>query len=135
MLDDKAAYEAVSRAVQQTREATGEAPTSEEPIVEDFGNLTAEPLLKFAEAAAVHIERCGAEVQLEATKLAGDCQRLANNIREVARGQADAILRATKRNRKAAAGLTTIRDEFRTDVAEEIAAFQEQDKAADAAAA
>jgi hypothetical protein len=129
MLDDKEAYHAVARAVQQTREATGEAPTSEAPVVEDFGNLSAEPLLKFAEAAAVHIERCGAEVQLEATKLAADCQRLANDIREVAAGQADAILRATKRNRKAAAALTTIRDEFREDVEQEIATVQKLDKA------
>jgi hypothetical protein len=116
------ALDAVANAVQATREATGEAPTADErPVVEDFGNLSAEPLLKFCEAAAVQIEQAGTEIAQEGARLEADCQRLAEEIRHVAEAQAKAIRRNTARTRTAAVAVTQIRDAFRDDLAKELA--------------
>jgi hypothetical protein len=104
---EQEALDAVANAVQVTREATGEAPTAaERPVVEDFGNLSAEPLLKFCEAAAVQIEQAGTEIAQEGARLEADCQRLAEEIRHVAEAQAKAIRRNTARTRTAAVAVT-----------------------------
>jgi hypothetical protein len=111
------ALDAVANAVQVAREASDETVTTE--VLEDFGKLSAEPLLKFCEAAAVQIEKSGMEVMEEGNRLHSDCIGLAGEIRTAAREQAEAILRQTNRARKAAMGITALRDEFRTDVKQE----------------
>jgi hypothetical protein len=129
------AYNAVAEAVQSAREAVGEAPTTQGHVVEDFGKLSAEPLLKFCEAAAVQIEQVGHEIRDEGNRLSADCERLATDIRHVAEEQAKAIRRNTSRTRKAAVAMTEIRDEFRADLEAERAEIDELRKEAEQAIA
>lgn len=124
------ALDAVAEAVRAAHEASGQAVTldpKDEAIV-DFGNLSAEPLVKFAEAAAVHIEQVGEEILNEGAKLNQDCIRLASDIRNVAKAQAEAIRANCARTRAAAKGLMAIRDEFRADIARELEAVRAREE-------
>jgi hypothetical protein len=106
-----AAVEAAVRNV--TTLAEEPQQSSKEPA--DFGKLGGDAVLKYSEAAAVHIEQVGREILEDAQRKFSDCQRLADDIRGAAEAHAIAINAHTARSRMAATGMTDIRDTFRAD--------------------
>lgn len=101
---------AVSSAVSEAEQAQTEAK------VQDFAALGAQAILKYAEASAVTVEQTGDEVMNDAQRLRDECFHLAEDIRHVARIQAQAVQRAMDRNREAAQGVTALRKAFHEDI-------------------
>jgi len=87
--------------------------------VQDFAALGATAILKYAEASAVTCEQTGDEVMNDAQRLRDECMQLAEDIRHVARIQAQAVQRAMDRNREAAQGVTALRKAFHEDITKE----------------
>jgi hypothetical protein len=87
--------------------------------VQDFAVLGAQAILKYAEASAMTCEQTGTEVMADAQRLREECVQLAEDIRHVARIQAQAVQRAMDRNREAAQGITALRKAFHADISKE----------------
>jgi hypothetical protein len=87
--------------------------------VQDFGALGAQAILKYAEASAMTCEQTGTEVMADAQRLRDECMQLAEDIRHVARLQAQAVQRAMDRNKEAAQGITALRKAFHDDISKE----------------
>jgi hypothetical protein len=90
-----------------------------ESKVQDFAQLGASAILKYAEASAMTCEQTGAEVMADAQRLRDECMQLAEDIRHVARIQAQAVQRAMDRNKEAAQGVTALRKAFHEDITKE----------------
>ena len=87
--------------------------------VQDFAALGAQAILKYAEASAMSCEQTGDEVLNDGQRLRDECYHLAEDIRHVARIQAQAVQRAMDRNREAAQGVTGLRKAFHEDISRE----------------
>jgi hypothetical protein len=92
--------------------------------VQDFALLGAQAILKYAEASAMTCEQTGTEVMDDAQRLRDECMQLAEDIRNVARIQAQAVQRAMDRNKEAAKGVTALRKIFHEDIAKERAELE-----------
>jgi hypothetical protein len=90
-----------------------------EARVQDFAELGAQAILKYAEASAISCEQTGDEVLKDGQRLRDECYHLAEDIRHVARIQAQAVQRAMDRNREAAQGVTGLRKAFHEDISRE----------------
>jgi hypothetical protein len=92
---------------------------SEQNKVQDFAELGAQAILKYAEASAIAIEQTGDEVLKDAEKVRDACFGLAEDIRHVARVQAQAVQRAMERGREVGMGTTALRKAFHADISKE----------------
>jgi len=92
--------------------------------VQDFAVLGAQAILKYAEASAMSCEQTGDEVLNDGQRLRDECYHLAEDIRHVARIQAQAVQRAMDRNREAAQGVTGLRKAFHEDINRERAEIE-----------
>lgn len=110
--------------VRTVESAITEAKQIQNDKVQDFAQLGAQAILKYAEASARRIEEAGDEIIAEAEAAKTECYQLAEDIRHAARVQAAAVERAMGRNKEAAHGATALRKAFHDSVSKERAELE-----------